>query len=90
MEGDEDDLMYVPKKDVAVLVWWMSRELLDEKIMQLDQWYETAFHLCKQRFDYTIDWMESQPISKIFLMTQVVTKFGKEQEREMKKARRKK
>lgn len=90
MEGDEDDLMYVPKKDVGVLVWWMSQELLNEKIMKLDQWYETAFHLCKQRFDYTIDWMESQPISKILLMTQVVTKFSKEQEREMKKARRKK
>lgn len=90
MEGDEDDLMNVPKRDVGVLVWWMSQELLNEKIMKLDQWYETAFHLCKQRFDYTIDWMESQPISKILLMTQVVTKFGKEQEREMKKSRRKK
>ena len=90
MDGDEDDLMHIPKRDVGVLVWWMSQELLNEKIMKLDQWYETAFHLCKQRFDYTMDWMESQPISKILLMTQVVTKFGKEQEREMKKARRKK
>lgn len=90
MDGDEDELFMVPKRHAGVLMWWMSSTLLDEKIMKLDQWYETAFHLCKQRFDVTIDWMESQPVSKILLMTQVVTKFGKEQEREMKKARRKK
>lgn len=90
MDGDEEDLMLVPKRDVGVLIWWLSSNLLDEKIMKLDQWYETAFHLCKQRFDMTMDWMESQPVSKVLLMTQVVTKFAKEQEREMKKARRKK
>jgi len=90
MDGDEDDLLKVPKRQAGVLVWWMTKTLLDEKIMKLDQWYETAFHLCKQRFDYTMDWMESQPVSKILLMSQIVTKVAKEQEREMKKARRKK
>ena len=89
MDGDEDELFRVPKRQVSVLVWWLSSTLLDEKVMKLDQWYETAFHLCKQRFDVTLDWMESQPISKILLMTQVVSKFAKEQEREMKKASRK-
>ena len=90
LEGDEEDLMMVPRSAVSPLVWWMTENLLNEKVMKLDQWYETAFHLCKQRFDMTMDWMESQPVSKILLMTQVVTKFAKEQEREMKKARRKK
>ena len=90
MDGDEEDLLLIPKREVGVLIWWVSQNLLDEKIMKLDQWYETAFHLCKQRFDMTMDWMESQPVSKVLLMTQVVTKFAKEQEREMKKARRKK
>lgn len=82
--------MTVPKRDVGVLMWWLGENLLHEKVMKLDQWYETAFHLCKQRFDSTMDWMESQPVSKILLMAQVATKFAKEQEREMKKARRKK
>lgn len=82
--------MYIPKSSVSVLMWWVSENLLQEKIMKLDQWYETAFHLCKQRFDVTLDWMESQPMSKILLMTQVLTKHAKEQEREMRKARRKK
>ncbi len=90
MDGDEDTLQMIPKSHVAILIWWMMRELLDEKVMKLDQWYETSYHLCKQRFDHTMDWMESQPVSKILLMAQVATKFAKEQEREMKKARRKK
>ena len=64
--------------------------LLEEKIMKLDQWYETAFHLCKQRFDITMDWLESQPLPKILLMVSVLNKFAKEQEREMRKAKRKK
>ena len=90
MDGDEEDLMRIPKCEVGPLLWWAVDNLLNEKVMKLDQWYETAFHLCKQRFDMTMDWMESQPVSKILLMTQVVTKYAKEQEREMKKARRKK
>tara|TARA_R110001592_G_scaffold349393_1_gene644634 strand:+ start:1462 stop:1638 length:177 start_codon:yes stop_codon:yes gene_type:complete len=57
--------------------------------MKLDQWYEVAFHLCKQRFDLSMDWMETQPIPKILLMIQVLTKHSKEQEREMRKAGRK-
>jgi hypothetical protein len=90
LDGDEDILLTVPKRDAGPLMWWLGQNLLHEKVMKLDQWYETAFHLCKQRFDYTMDWMESQPVSKVLLMAQVATKFAKEQEREMKKARRKK
>ena len=89
MEGDEEDLLTVPKPAIAPLMWWMSKNLLEEKVMKLDQWYETAFHLSKQRFDTTMEWMEAQPISKILLMVQVLTKHAKEQEREMRKARRK-
>lgn len=88
LEGDEEDLMSIPYTAVEPLIWWLTENLLNEKLMKLDQWYEIAFHLCKQRFDMTMDWMESQPISKILLMTQVVTKFAKEQEREMRKSRR--
>jgi len=89
LEGDETDLLRVPKTAVAPLLWWTSKNLLEEKVMKLDQWYEVAFHLCKQRFDMTMDWMETQPVSKILLMTQVLSKFAKEQEREMRKSRRK-
>ena len=89
MEGDETDLLRIPKTAVAPLLWWINKNLLEEKVMKLEQWYEISFHLCKQRFDATMDWMETQPISKILLMVQILTKHAKEQEREMRKARRK-
>ena len=89
MDGREEDLDLIPKRCVGPLIWWMSENLLNEKIMQLEQWFETAFHLCKQRFDVTMEWLESQPVPKILLMTRVLTKFSQEQQREMKKASRK-
>ena len=90
LDEDESILDEIPSYHTALLSRWVSENLLDEKIMKLDQWYEMAFHLCKQRFDSTMEWMENQPMPKIILMANTVTKFGKEQEREMRKARRKK
>jgi len=90
LDGRVEDLDRIPKSAVSVLIWWMSQNLLQEKIMKLEQWYETAFHLCKQRFDVTMDWLENQPVPKILLMTRVLTKFATEQQREMRKANRKK
>lgn len=90
LDSDESVLDDIPKRHIGALNWWVSREVLNEKIMKLDQWYDTAFHLCKQRFDSTMDWMENEPVSKLLLMTHTVSKFAKEQEREMRKARRKK
>jgi hypothetical protein len=90
LDDDETILDQIPKTHIAPLVWWMGENILNEKIMKLDQWYQMAFHLCKQRFDSTMEWMENQPVPKLMLMTQTLTKFAKEQEREMRKARRKK
>ena len=89
LDGREEDLELIPKRIVSALSWWIGPNLLNEKLMKLDQWYEVAFHLCKQRFDMTMDWMEDQPVPKILLMIQILTKHAKEQEREMRKARRK-
>ena len=89
LDGRVEDLDLIPKRAVTALVWWMAKNLLDGKIMKLEQWYETAFHLCKQRFDVTMDWLEDQPVPKILLMTRVLTKYAQEQAREMKKASKK-
>lgn len=89
LDGREEDFELIPKRVVSALSWWIGPNLLNEKLMKLDQWYEVAFHLCKQRFDMTMDWMEDQPVPKILLMIQILTKHAKEQEREMRKARRK-
>lgn len=90
LDGDEDILEQVPKRHIAALSWWISREILTEKVMKLEEWFKTSFHLCKQRFDGSMEWMEQQPVPKIMLMIKTVSQFNKEQEREMRKSRSKK
>lgn len=68
---------------------WALDTLLSEKIMPVEDWLETAFHLCKQRWDSSIEWLETLPVPKVFLMVDIVNKFAKAQEAEMKKSARK-
>jgi hypothetical protein len=67
---------------------WVSTDMLQEKVMTVENWLEVAFHLCKQRWDSSIDWLETQPISKILTMISIVGKFADQQEAQMKKASR--
>jgi hypothetical protein len=69
---------------------WVSKTLLDQTILTVENWLEVAYHLCKQRWDSSIDWLESQPMSKIQTMIEIVKKHADEQEKEMKKNSRKK
>ena len=71
-------------------VKWACETLLDKTILTLENWLEVAYHLCKQRWDDSIEWLETQPMSKIHLMTDIVKKHADEQEKEMKKNARKK
>ena len=89
LDGDETSLDQVPKNHVNVLAWWIGNEILPDKVMKLEDWYELSFHLCKQRFDMTMDWLEDQPVPKVLLMARTATKFAEKQNREMKKASRK-
>ena len=71
-------------------VKWACDTLLDKTILTLENWLEVAYHLCKQRWDSSIEWLETQPMSKINLMIEIVKKHADEQEKEMKKNARKK
>ena len=79
----------IPANSVAPLLWWINKNLLEERLMSLENWLTTAFHLQKQRWDESISWLETQPMSKILLMMNIQSKFNQEQEREMKKGRKK-
>ena len=83
------DLNHVPAKYVKPLTAWLGANILDEKVMKVEQWLEMAFHLCKQRWDNSIEWLEEQPVSKILLMAGIMSKFAQKQNDEMKKASRK-
>jgi len=71
-------------------VEWATENLLDKTILSVENWLEVAYHLCKQRWDSSVDWLETQPMSKINAMIEVVKKHAEEQEKEMKKSARRK
>ena len=69
---------------------WVGETLLDQTILTVENWLEVAYHLCKQRWDSSVDWLETQPMSKIQTMIEIVKKHADDQEKEMKKNARKK
>ncbi len=85
----EDDLFEIPSRYIEPLARWMGTEILEEKVMRLDQWLEMAFHFCKQRWDQSLGWLEDQPISKILVMAKILTDFVEKQNSETKRATRK-
>lgn len=68
---------------------WILENIFHEKIYSLENWLEIAFHLCKQRWDQSMEWLEMQPISKINLMIEILNRFAEKQQDEMKKSSRK-
>ena len=86
--SEEEQLATIPARHVRPLVQWMMPEIVHEKLMTVEKWFELCFHLQKQRWDESMDWLESQPMSKVLLMTRVQSGFVESQNRAMKKANR--
>jgi hypothetical protein len=87
---NEDCLTQYSVSETRKIFEWAVENLLSSKIMPVENWLETAFHLCKQRWDSSIEWMELLPVPKVLLMIEIVNKHVKAQEAEMKKSARKK
>jgi len=85
----EEGLSQIPSRYVKPLAEWLGPNILEERVMKLDQWLEMAFHLCKQRWDQSVEWLEDQPISKILLMARILSTFAEKQNEETKRAARK-
>jgi hypothetical protein len=68
---------------------WVSENILSSKVMTVESWLQTAFHLCKQRWDASIEWMETLPVPKIQLMIEILNQHVKAEEAAMKKSSRK-
>lgn len=90
MLSDDDLLDQIPAKRFGTVVKWISENLLEERLFTVENWLKTAFHLCKERWDSSIDWLEAQPISKILVMISVMNDFHEKQADEAKKASRRK
>ena len=69
---------------------WVSESVLQQNVLTVENWLEVAFHLGKQRWGPSLDWLEEQPMSKVQAMMQVVKNYADEQEKAMKKSSKKK
>ncbi len=80
-----DDLVYFSLPQTEKIFKWVGEELINEKILTVENWLEVSFHLCKQRWDSTVDWLEKQPMSKILQMISILEDFAEKQQQEIKK-----
>lgn len=85
-----DEVMDIGVDKFRPLMMWFAKEILEGKVMTVYQWLEISFHLMKQRWDSSLDWLEDQPMSKVLTMVDVLTKFNEKQNAEMKKSSRRK
>ena len=87
---NQEELDFITSTQFRQCMKWVGEVLLDKTILTVENWLEVAYHLCKQRWDSSIDWLETQPMSKIQTMIEIVKKHAEDQEKEMKKNARKK
>jgi len=78
----------LPGRDFRKALAWVVDNLLNEKLLTVENWMELCFHLCKQRWDSSMDWLETQPMSKIFLMVDILQKHVERENSEVKKSSR--
>ena len=67
---------------------WVAENVLASRVMTVESWLQTAFHLCKQRWDASIEWMETLPVPKILLMIEILNQHIKAEEAAMKKSKK--
>ena len=89
-ECDMDTVLDMPVGTFHILVRWFTKEILEGKVMTVYQWLEIAFHLCKQRWDESVEWLETLPMSKVLTMVDILSKFAEKQNADMKKSTRRK
>ena len=87
---DMDAAMEMGAREFRFLIDWMAKEIFEGKLMSVYEFLEIAFHLCKQRWDSSVDWIEQQPMSKVLTMVDISSKFAERQNSEMRKSSRKK
>jgi hypothetical protein len=87
---NKDVLSFSTASQTRQVIKWVADNLLESTILTVENWLQIAYHLCKQRWDASVDWLETQPMSKINTMIEIVKQHAEEQEKEMKKSARKK
>lgn len=86
---NKEVLSKIPSRVFRQIIEWIVDNVFTESIFTVEHWMEVAFHLCKQRWDNSIDWLEQQPMSKIKLMVDINNKFVEQEKDAIKKSSRK-
>ena len=71
----DDVLENLTVQHFKVLLEWLIKNLLDEKLMRIEDWLLIAFNLQKQRWGADLSWLENQPLPKILAMIEVQTQY---------------
>lgn len=71
--------------DFKLFINWTVDNILSDSVLTVENWMEVSFHLCKQRWDSSMDWLENQPMSKIRAMIDVTEKYVEEQNDQIKR-----
>jgi hypothetical protein len=87
---NQDVLDVAPASVFREALKWVSENILNEKLLTVENWMEISFHLCKQRWDSSMDWLETQPMSKVLLMIDILQKHVERENSEIKKSSRRK
>ena len=87
---NDEILDETPARSLRGALKWVTENLLNEKILTVENWMEISFHLCKQRWDSSMDWLETQPMSKILMMIDILQKHVERENSEMKKSAKRK
>ena len=87
---NEELLDETPTRVWRHVLKWCVDTLLDQNLLTVENWMEVSFHLCKQRWDSSVDWLETQPMSKVLLMIDIVKRTAEREQDEAKKAARRK
>ena len=68
------------------VIEWANENLFEERVFAVEEWLELAFHLGKQKWDSSLDWLESQPITKVLTMIDILKNYAEERADQIKKA----
>lgn len=82
---NKEILSSIPAPVFRSLVNWTIENIFTENILTVENWLEIGFHLCKQRWDQSMDWLESQPMSKVKAMIDIYQSYVEDQNDQMKR-----
>ena len=85
---NQEILEVTSAKSFRKALTWVTENILNGKLLTVENWMEISFHLCKQRWDSSMDWLETQPMSKILMMIDILQKHVERENNEIKKSSR--